>query len=372
MAPKPVPFLDLTAQHRSLKAEIDAAIQRVLASGQFILGPEVEALERELASYCGCAHAVGVASGTDALTLSLRAAGVGPGDEVVTSAFSFFATVEAILHTGARPVFVDIDPATYCLDPSQIPARLTARTKAILPVHLYGQPCEMAAVTGIAGEHGLPVIEDCAQALGAMEGDRRVGGIGLAGGLSFYPTKNLGACGDGGMVVTNDGALADRIRLLRVHGARARYRHEEVGWNSRLDELQAAILRAKLPHLEAWNAARRRQAEAYRQLCREAGLAVRLPEGRAGSEHVYHLFVIRCRDRDAVAERLAQEGIGSQAAYPLALTQQPALARLKPQPCPASEQAAAEVLALPIYPELTDAQMRRVIRSLKQAIARPR
>lgn len=365
-----IPLVDLTAQYHRIKPEIDAAIQRVVTSGQFILGPEVEALEREVAAYCGTAHAVGVASGTDGLELTLRACGIGPGDEVVTSALSFFATAEVIALLGATPVFVDVDPGTLTLDTVQVAAKLTPRTKAILPVHLYGHPCDLEALGTIAVRHRLALIEDCAQAIGATDRGRRVGGFGTAGCLSFFPSKNLGAYGDGGMVVTNDQALAESLRRLRVHGSRQRYHHDRLGTNSRLDELQAAVLRAKLPHLEAWNEARRAHAATYRRLITERGLReIRLPEERPGCTPVYHLFVIRSRRRDRYAAALSQQGIGVQVTYPLALPHQPALAFLghRVGEFPVAEQATAEVLSLPLYPELTEDMIETVIAALASA-----
>lgn len=320
------------------------------------MGPDVEALERELAAYCGTSFAVAVASGTDALILALRAAGVGPGDGVATSALSFFATAEAILAVGARPVFVDIDPATYTLDPRRLEHACAEGVKAVLPVHLYGHPCEMEPILRLAKARRLLVIEDCAQAIGAQEGGRRVGSFGTAGCLSFYPTKNLGAYGDGGMVVTNDEALAARIRLLRAHGSRERYHHEVVGTNSRLDELQAAILRVKLRHLESWNEARRRHAQRYREaFLRRGSSGVVLPEERPGARHVYHLFCIRAPHRDRLQRHLEARGIGTQVAYPSMLPAQPALAPwvAAPHAFPVAEAVSREVLALPIAPTLT-------------------
>ena len=367
-----IPLVDLTAQYRHLKPDLDSAIQRVLDRGQFILGPEVEALEREIADYCGTRHAVGVASGTDALELSLRACDIGPGDEVITTAFSFFATAEAILTVGATPVFVDIDPATYTLDPAQIEAALGPKTKAILPVHLYGHPCRMEAIMRLATQRHLHVIEDCAQAIGAAEGGRRVGSFGIAGCVSFFPSKNLGAYGDGGMVVTNDAKLAERIRLLRTHGSRAKYLHAALGKNSRLDELQATILRVKLPHLEDWNEARRRHADTYRRLIDARGLGeeVVLPQEHPGCRHVYHLYVIRSGQRQALYETLTHAGIGVQITYPLALPAQPALASLGHRlgAFPVAERATAEVLSLPMYPELTTLLIEQVVDQLARAL----
>ena len=365
-----IPLIDLRAQYEAIKPEIDAAIQQVLERGQFILGPDVDALERELAAFCGTAHAVAVASGTDALELALRACDIGPGDEVITTAFSFAATAEAILAVGARPVFVDIEPVTYTLDPDQIESAVTPKTKAILPVHLYGHPCQMDPIMRIAAQRRLDVIEDCAQALGATYRGARVGGCGRAGCLSFYPTKNLGAYGDAGMVVTNDPDVAERVRLLREHGSRRRYHHEILGTNSRLDELQAAILRVKLRSLDRWNEARRAHAQRYSSAIQRAGLpGIQLPREEPDCRHAYALYTIRLNGRDQVAERLAARGIATQVAYPSILPSQPAL-----QPWVASAArfaqscaAAAEVLSLPMYPELTDAAIARIAKALVEA-----
>jgi len=366
--------VDLTAQYQTIKPEIDAAIQRVLARGQFILGPEVEALEQEIAAYCGTTDAVAVASGTDALELTLRACGIGPSDEVLTPALSFFATAEAIAAVGAKPVFVDIEPLTYTIDPSRIEARISPRTKALLPVHLYGHPCQMDELMRIATQHRLKVIEDCAQAIGARFHDKRVGSFGIAGALSFYPSKNLGAYGDGGMVVTNDPRLAEQVRLLRDHGSPDRIRHEVLGGrNSRLDELQAAILRVKLPYLEAWTQARRRHAETYRGLIEQAHLEeLILPQEQPGCWHVFHLYVIRCQKRDILHHELVKQGIGAQVHYPLALPFQPALTVLghRPGQLPEAEHAAREVLSLPLYPELTVEQIQTVVDHLRIILPR--
>lgn len=365
-----IPLIDLVAQYQGIKPEIDAAIQRVVSQGQFILGPEVKALEQELAAYCGAAHAVGVASGTDALELTLRACGIGPGDEVITTALSFFATAEVTALVGARPVFVDIDPATLTIDPAQVAAKVSPRTKAILPVHLYGHPCDMDALMPLAASRNLLVIEDCAQAIGAEVRGRKVGSFGAAGCFSFFPSKNLGAYGDGGMVVTNDQALAESLRRLRVHGSRQRYHHDRLGTNSRLDELQAAILRAKLPHLEAWTEARRTHAQTYRRLITAHGLGgLTLPSERPDCRHVYHLYVIRSARRNHLVTALTQAGIGTQVTYPLALPHQPALAFLG-HPVgefPVAEQATAEVLSLPLYPELTEEMIETVVTALASA-----
>ncbi|MDP3723137.1 MAG: DegT/DnrJ/EryC1/StrS family aminotransferase [Candidatus Omnitrophota bacterium] len=368
-----IPLIDLRAQYRSIKPEIDEAFQRVVAGGQFILGPEVEALEREVAAYCGTRHGVGVASGTDALELALRACGIGSGDEVITSAFSFVAAAEAVATVGATPVLVDIDARTFTMDPAQAAAAVTPKTKAIIPVHLFGHPCDMDAILDLAHRQHHLVIEDCAQALGARYGGRRVGGLGRAAILSFYPSKNLGAYGDGGMVVTNDEGLSERIRLLRGHGSRARYHHELLGRNSRLDELQAAVLRVKLRHLDDWNAARRRHAQAYAEAFARHGLTqVSLPQEGASCEHVYHLYTVRLMDRDRVQRALDAEGVATQAAYPSILPDQPALApHVKADGSfPQARQAAEEVLSLPMYPELTAPQIDDVVRGLASVIQR--
>ncbi|MBI3311915.1 MAG: DegT/DnrJ/EryC1/StrS family aminotransferase [Candidatus Omnitrophica bacterium] len=366
-----IPLIDLAIQYRAIKPEIDRAIQRVLDRGQFVLGPEVEALEREVASYCGVRYAVAVASGTDALELALRAAGIGPGDEVITTAFSFFATAEAILNVGASCVFVDIDPTSYTLDPRQVKAKLSPRTKALLPVHLYGHPCRMGALMRIARAHRLMVIEDCAQALGARDHGKRVGSFGQAGCVSFYPSKNLGAYGEGGMVVTRDAKLAERIRLLRNHGSRARYQHRLVGANSRLDELQAAILRVKLRHLDRWNDARRSRARRYAEAFqRHVVPGVVLPHERPACEAVYHLYSIRMRNRDRVQRRLAAQGIATQVAYPSTIPAQPALAPMGygRERYPVAEAVARDILALPIYPELSAEQIEYVVKQIAQVL----
>ena len=363
-----IPLIDLRPQYRALKPELDAAIQRVVDRGQFILGEEVEALERELAAFCGIAHAVGVASGTDALTLALRACGVGPRDEVLTTAFSFIAPAEAILAVGATPVFVDIDPATYAMDPAAAAARISPRTKALLPVHLYGHPADLDALVRLARARGLALIEDCAQAIAARYRGRPVGGFGDAAALSFFPSKNLGAYGDGGMVLTNHGKIADRVRLLRAHGSRQRYQHETLGVNSRLDELQAAILRVKLRHLDAWTAARRAHARRYAEALARLGLGgLVLPQEQPGCTHVYHLYTIRLQARERIQQRLAERDIATQVAYPTTLPAQPPLrAWAAPEGYPVAEAAAREVLSLPMYAELAAEQMDRIVHELAQ------
>lgn len=365
-----IPFIDLRAQYRTIRPQIDQAVHRVLSSGQFILGHEGDALEREVAAYCGTRYAVAVASGTDALELALRACGIGAGDEVITSVYSFFATAEAILAVGATPVFVDIEPETYGLNPARVAAAISRRTKAILPVHLYGHPCDITRLAAIARRYRLKLIEDCAQAIGARVGGRRVGGFGDAAALSFYPTKNLGGFGDAGMVLTNHARVADHVRLLRNHGGRARYRHFAVGTNSRLDELQAAILRVKLRHLARWTACRRRLARRYTAEFKRRRLDhITLPSERRGSEHVYHLYTIRAPGRDRIARELAREGIATQVAYPSTLASQPALKGLiRRGSYPVAEATSRTVLSLPIYPELSPAAIGRIVTSIAHIV----
>jgi dTDP-4-amino-4,6-dideoxygalactose transaminase len=359
-----IPLLDLKGQYASIRAEVRDAIDRVMDSQQFILGPEVAALEREVADYCQCRYAVGVSSGTDALLIVLMALGIGPGDEVITPAYSFFATAGAIARLGAKPVFVDIDPETFNIDPAGIESRITSRTRAILPVHLFGQLADVEEILRIASRHKLPVIEDAAQAIGAEASGRRAGAIGEAGCLSFYPTKNLGGAGDGGMVTTNNPELAERLKALRDHGFRKRYHAEMLGGNFRLDAIQAAVLRVKLRHLDRWTEARQRNAAEYRK-CLPSGVG--LPAEKPG-RHVYNQFVIRHSRRDVLIEQLKAQRIGCEVYYPVPLHLQDCFASLgyRPGSLPVSEQAAKETLALPIYPELTP----EMIRHVAQAIAR--
>lgn len=358
------PFLDLQAQFNTIRREVLAAVTDVLESQRCILGPEVEAFEGEIAALAGCRYAIGCASGSDALLLAMMALEIGRGDEVITTPFTFFASAGAIARTGAQPVFVDIDPATFNLDPWRIAAAITPRTRAILPVHLFGLAADMTAISEIAAEHRLPVIEDAAQAIGARVEGRGVGSLGVMGCFSFFPSKNLGAAGDGGMVTTNDSALADRLRLLRVHGARNRYEYEVLGINSRLDALQAAILRVKLRHLERWTLARRYNAERYRDLFHEFRLeaAIGAPLTPAGRTHVFNQFTIRSAHRDALREHLSARGIPSEIYYPKPLHLQAAFSYLGHAlgDFPASEAACQEVLSLPIFTELTEAQQRAV------------
>ncbi len=363
-----IPMVDLGAQYQALKAEMDAAVLAVLADGRFILGPNVAAFEAEVAAWIGTPHAVGVNSGTDALHLALRALDIGPGDEVITTPFTFVATTEAIGMVGATPVFVDIDPQTFNLDPSRIAAAITARTKAILPVHLYGAPAAMPEILAIARQHGLLVVEDCAQAIGAKIAGRPAGTFGDAAAFSFFPSKNLGAYGDGGLVTTASATLAGRLRALRAHGGRIKYQHEELGLNSRLDELQAAILRVKLPHLHAWNTARRAVAARYRELLAEIA-DIRLPAEPPDSYCVYHQFTIRCSDRRRVQGILADGGVQSMVYYPIPLHRQAVHAQLPGRAASLreSEIAADEVLSLPIYPELPEAEIERIAALLARA-----
>ena len=395
-----VPLLDLAAQYASIKPEIDAAIDRVVASQRFVLGPVVQACEEAVAAYVGSAHGVGVSSGTDALLVALMAEDIGPGDEVVTTPFSFFATAGAISRVGATPVFVDIDPATFNIDPTLIEDRITARTRAILPVHLFGQMAKMAPIMEIARRCGLAVIEDAAQAIGARHDGQNAGASGHYGCFSFYPTKNLGGYGDGGIVVTNDPARAEKLRALRVHGETTRYHHRVVGGNFRLDALQAAVIHAKLPHLDRWTDARIANAALYRPLLGGSAAAkVETADGPADAgardapnaggptspttlvlphvlteRHVFNQFVVRVADRDRVQARLAAAGIGTAIYYPVPLHLQECFTGLgyRPGDLPNAERAASEVLALPIFPELTARQIRYVARNMADAAKRSR
>jgi dTDP-4-amino-4,6-dideoxygalactose transaminase len=361
-----IPLVDLTAQYHSIKEEIDAAVHATLESGHFILGPSVSKFEESIASYLGVGHAIGLASGTDALVLALRALDIGAGDEVIVPAYTFFATAGTVISAGATPVFVDIDPVSYQIDVSQIRNRITSRTKAIIPVHLYGHPADMDSILELARSHGLKVIEDNAQAFGATYRGKKTGSIGDIGCLSFFPTKNLGAYGDGGMIVTNNPALAERMRMLRTHGWKKKYYSEEVGYNSRLDALQAAILQAKFPYVDRWNEKRRELAQRYSDRLAPSGVIV--PVECDWGKHVYHLYIIRSNRRDELQAFLKQKGIASEVYYPLP----PHLST----PCrqfgyqegdfPHAEQASRETLALPFYPELTIEQQVKVILTLEE------
>lgn len=362
-----IPLVDLVAQYHSIRDEIDAAICGVLESGTFILGPNVAALEEEVAAYLGVRFAVGVASGTDALVLVLRALGIGGGDEVLVPAYTFFATAEAVSLCGARPVFVDVDPQTYGLDVAQLAARVTSRTRAVVPVHLYGHPADMDPIREFAAARGLKIIEDNAQAIGATYRSRKTGTLGDAGCLSFFPSKNLGAYGDAGMVVTNDAAVAETVCKLRTHGWKRKYYPDTIGTNSRLDELQAAVLRVKLRHLDRWTAARRTIAQQYRELlsCEAIGLPSEAPYAR----HVYHLFVIRVASREVVRRRLAELGVASGVYYPLPLHRLAPYRKDVPEgACPEAERAAEETLAIPLYPEMTGDLVRAAAAAVRDAV----
>ena len=355
-----VPLLDLKAQYEPIREEIRAKVDEVMESQRFILGPEVEAFEKEMAAYCGTRHAVGVSSGSDAILVALMALGVGPGAEVITTPFTFFATGGCIVRLGAVPVFVDIEPETYNIDPAGIEAAFTERTKAVLPVHIYGQCAEMDPILEAAAGRGVSVVEDAAQAVGAVYRGRRAGSMGNAGCFSFFPSKNLGGFGDGGLVVTNDSDLAGKIALLRVHGAPSGYLHDVVGGNFRLDALQAAVLRIKLKHLDQWTDGRRRNVADYRKRFEEAGLAERevvLPV-ESQERHIYNQFVIRVKERDRLIGFLREKQIGHAVYYPVPLHLQACFAGLgyKAGDFPVSEAMAGEVLALPVYTELTSEQ----------------
>ena len=372
-----IPLLDLSAQHQPIHAELMAAIERVLSSQAFILGPDVTKLEERIAAYSQASAGIGVSSGTDALLVALMALDIGPGHEVITSPYSFFATAGAIVRVGARPVFVDIDPATYNIDPARIERAISPNTKAIIPVHLYGQCADMAPVMSIAQRHGLHVIEDAAQAIGADYVDgRRAGSIGTVGCFSFFPSKNLGAMGDGGMVVTNDLDLAERIRVLRVHGSKPKYYHRVIGGNFRLDSIQAAVLNVKLNYLDEWTRRRQENAARYRTLFKETGLTdkpgIALPEAqyqRAGVKHhhIYNQFVIRVPRRDQLMAHLTQQGIGSEIYYPVPFHLQECFRALgyNEGDFPESERAAKETLALPIYQGMTADQQTAVVKAIR-------
>ena len=368
----PVPLLDLQAQYRPLREELLAAITRVCDSQRFILGPEVESLERALAESIGAADAVTMSSGTDAILAVLMALGIGPGDEVITPTFSFFATAGCVARVGATPVFVDVDPVTYNADPEAIGRAITPRTKGIMPVHLYGLMADMDGIMSVASDRGIPVIEDACQAIGAARGGRQAGTIGTAGCFSFFPSKNLGAFGDAGLVTTNDPLLSRELRLLRNHGAEPKYFHKRIGGNFRLDALQAAVLRVKLPHLAAWTEGRRANARRYDELFNADGLLdhVVLPVEPAGSHHIFNQYVIRVPNRDRVREHLTRRGIGTEIYYPVPFHMQECFASLghRPGDFPHAERAAAATLAIPIYGELTIEQQQAVVAAVADAL----
>lgn len=381
-----VPLLDLKAQYATLKQELDAAVLRVAESQYFILGPEVTAMERAMADYLEVRHALGVSSGTDALLLALMALGVGAGDEVIVPTFSFFATAGVVSRLGARPVLVDVDPVSYNIDPAAVERAITSRTRAIVPVHLFGRSVDLLPIVEAASGRGIAVVEDAAQAIGVRHANgHRVGGIGDVGCFSFFPSKNLGAYGDGGLVTTNDTALYERMKIMRVHGGERRYYHSVIGGNFRLDEIQAAVLNVKLPHLDVWSAARRRNAELYNSLFVDRGLSQGpgllafdeanhvltpgIPSEPAGADaHIFNQYVIRVGRRDELRAHLAERGIGNEVYYPVPFHMQECFSDLghTAGDFPVAERAAAEVLALPVYPELTREQIEYVVESIAQ------
>jgi dTDP-4-amino-4,6-dideoxygalactose transaminase len=363
-----LPMLDLSPQLAELGDELERAVARVLHSGRYILGPEVEAFEREVASRLGVAHAVGVSSGTDALVIALRSLGIGAGDEVIVPSFTFFASAEAVTLAGATPVFADVEPSYYSLDPADVARRIGPRTRAIVAVHLYGHPADVDALAALARPRGIALVEDAAQAFGASYRGRHVGALGYAAAFSFFPSKNLGAAGDAGMIATDDAELADRARMLRVHGSRQRYVHEAVGYTARLDEIQAAVLRVKLPHLERWNAGRRAVAALYSDAFRGVP-GVQTPETASGSEHVFHQYTLRvpAGRRDAIVAALAEEQIASQIYYPIPVHRTAPYAGAEVA-LPETERACAEVLSLPIWPELAPDEVKRVASVLCRAL----
>lgn len=367
-----IPLVDLTAQYHSIRSEIDSAVQQVLESGHFILGANVANLEQEIATYLGVKHAVGVASGTDALVIALRALGVGQDDEVIVPAYSFFATAGAVLLVGARPVFVDIEPDTFCLNVSQVEERVSSKTRAVIPVHLYGQPANMQALLEITRRHNIKVVEDNAQAFGAEYQGAKTGSMGDIGCISFFPTKNLGGYGDGGMVVTNDDDLAGRIRMLRAHGWKKKYFPEVLGYNSRLDELQAAILRVKLRYVDSWNLRRRALANLYTE--RLSSLGIVTPMEQPGCTHVYHLYTVRLAQRDRVQHELKNAGIASDVYYPqpLHLTEPCRTLGGQSGDFPVSERCSREALSIPLYAEMTEEQLDYVTDHIQQIIEQVR
>ena len=361
-----IPMVDLKGQYQTLKQEIQAALAETFDNAHFILGPNVQAFEKEAAEYLGVKHAISCASGTDALHLALLAAGIGAGDEVITTAFTFIATAEAIDYVGAVPVFVDIEPDSFNIDPAKIEAAITDKTTAILPVHLFGQPADMDAIMAIAEKHGLKVIEDCAQSFGAAIGGRMTGAIGIAGCHSFFPSKNLGCYGDGGMITTNDDAVAEQLKMLRNHGSRERYHHDIIGYNSRLDEIQAVILRAKLKRIKSYNEGRRRAAHQYSELLKDK---VTPPHEDGKGKHVYHQYTLLSDQRDAIMQKLQEAQIGCAIYYPIPLHKQKVFA----EACaglslPVTEDVVNRCLSLPIFPELGEAQVNEIVRVIESAL----
>ena len=365
-----IPILDLTKQYAQIQADVEKTVLEVLKSGQYILGKHNKALEQELAEFCGVKRAIALNSGTDALHLALRALDIGAGDEVITTAFTFVATTEAIGIVGAKPIFADIDPETFNLDPKELEKKITPKTKAIIPVHLYGQPADMVAIMEIAKKYNLYVIEDCCQAIGAELNGQKVGSFGDIGCFSFFPTKNLGAFGDGGLVTTNSDMLADRIVALRNHGGAVRYYHDEIGVNSRLDEIQAAILRVKLPYINEWNAKRKANAYRYNELLKDVAEVV-VPRELEGTDCVYHQYTIEIPNRDNVHKYLQENGVGAMLYYPVPLHLQKVHEYLggKLGDLPVTEEKTTRVLSLPMFPELTEEQQKTVVETLKKALA---
>ena len=363
---EPVPYLDLKAQLRPIRPEIDAAIARALDNCSFCLGPDVAQFEKDFAAFCGAEHCLAMNSGTSALHIAMRLLGVGPGDEVITTPYTFIATSWAISYCGAKPVFVDIEDATFNLDPRLVERAITPRTKAVLPVHLYGQPCDLDSLLAIGQKHKLPLVEDAAQAHSAKYKGRSIGTFGAMSCFSFYPAKNLGAAGEGGALVTNNAEYATHARALREHGSRVRYHHDEIGFNYRMEGIQGAVLGVKLKHLQTWQAGRRRVARRYHELLAETPL--RLPQEPEYAESAWHLYTVRHPRRDALKGHLDANGIGNAVHYPMPLHLQKAYASLgyKPGDFPVAEQAAREVLSLPMYPELTDAQIQRVVAVVRE------
>jgi len=376
-----VPLLDLNAQFQTIKGEINAAVSEVLESNRFILGPKVEECENAIAKYSNCAYAVGMSSGSDALLACLMAENIGPGDEVITTPYTFFATAGAIARVGATPVFVDIDPETYNIDTKQMATRVTKRTRAIIPVHLYGQMADMQGVMSVAEKHGLVVIEDAAQAIGAEACGKRAGSIGHYGCFSFFPSKNLGAAGDGGMVVTNDAERAGKLKVVRSHGSKPKYFHKMIGGNFRLDEIQAAVVVTKLRYLDEWTAARQKNAARYNRLFTGSEIVRATPQGRSvvlpkvtTDRHIFNQYVIRVPDRDDLQQALKEKGVGTEVYYPVPMHLQPCFAYLGlgVGAFPESERAAKETLALPIYPELSDSQAEYVVQCILDLLSADR
>lgn len=362
-----IPMVDLKVQYLNIKKEIDAGILDALDKTQFIMGPNVATFEDEAAAYLGAKHAIGVASGTDALHLALAAAGLKEGDEVITSPFTFIATAEAIRYVGATPVFVDIDPQTFNIDVAKIEAAITPKTRAILPVHLFGQPADMSAIETICAKHGLLLVEDCAQSFGARNAGRMTGTIGALGAFSFFPSKNLGCYGDGGLVTTDSPELAEHVRMLRNHGSKVRYHHSIIGYNSRLDEIQAVILRVKLKHIDEYNGGRRRVAHLYSSLLAGTGIVTPFEDGKG--IHVYHQYTVLTDRRDAIMKALSDSGIASAVYYPIPLHRQEVFAEAyKGVSLPVAESTAARCMSLPIFPEMTDEQVREVVQVVKSAL----